>query len=99
MRQQTVGRTARAPAPVPFPGRVLIKIETLVDMLDCSVSTIWRRVKDDPGFPQPIRLSRHGDWRWFLDEVHAYLAGKADERPHPVAPKSATTGRRAPRSA
>lgn len=40
-------------------------------------STLWRWVKTDPTFPQPVKLSR-GCTRWKLSEIEAWDASKAN---------------------
>jgi predicted DNA-binding transcriptional regulator AlpA len=53
------------------------KIGAVSRMLGVSASTIRRRLKDDPEFPKPFRLSDEGDLLWPLAEVRAYLERKA----------------------
>lgn len=38
-------------------------------------STLWRWVKTDPTFPQPVKLSA-GCTRWKLSEIEAWDASK-----------------------
>jgi predicted DNA-binding transcriptional regulator AlpA len=46
-------------------------------MMGVSPATVRRRLKDDPEFPKPFRLSDEGDLLWPLAEVRAYLERKA----------------------
>jgi predicted DNA-binding transcriptional regulator AlpA len=53
------------------------KISAVARMTGVSPSTIRRRLKDDPEFPKPFRLSDEGDLLWPLAEVRSYLERKA----------------------
>jgi predicted DNA-binding transcriptional regulator AlpA len=53
------------------------KIGIVAQVVGVSPSTIRRRLKDDPEFPKPFRLSADGDLLWPLAEVRAYLERKA----------------------
>ena len=53
------------------------KIGTVARMAGVSNSTIRRRLRDDPDFPTPFRLTAEGDLLWVLAEVRAYLERKA----------------------
>jgi predicted DNA-binding transcriptional regulator AlpA len=53
------------------------KISAVARMTGVSPSTIRRRLKDDPEFPKPFRLSDEGDLLWPLAEVRTYLERKA----------------------
>ncbi len=46
-------------------------------MLGVSTSTVRRRLKDDPDFPRPFRLSENGDLLWIVSEVPPYIERKA----------------------
>ena len=63
----------------PFPDiePVSGKIGTVARMAGVSNSTIRRRLRDDPDFPKPFRLTAEGDLLWVLAEVRAYLERKA----------------------
>ena len=61
------------------------KIGVVARMLGVSPSTIRRRLRDDPDFPKPFRLSAEGDLLWLLAEVRAYLEQKAGRRLVPEA--------------
>lgn len=45
----------------------------LVEILRTSESTIDRKVKEDPSFPQPRKLSGNSI-RWISGEVYAFIA-------------------------
>ena len=62
------------------------KIKVVAWMMGVSPSTIRRRMKDDPDFPKPFRLSAEGDLLWVLAEVRGYLERKAGR---PLADKAA----------
>jgi predicted DNA-binding transcriptional regulator AlpA len=44
-----------------------------------SPATVWRKVKNDPGFPRPYKLSR-GVTAWDEGEVIAWLESKKAQR-------------------
>ena len=56
---------------------VTAKIGVVSRITGVSPSTIRRRLKDDPEFPNPFRLTDEGDLLWELAEVRAYLERKA----------------------
>lgn len=58
-------------------GRLAVRMGTFARMFDTSTSTIRRRMKDDPTFPKPFRLSPTGDLLWRVADIHAYAAAKA----------------------
>ena len=60
-----------------LPDAALIAIKALAAVLSKGVSTAWRAVKNDPDFPQPIRLSA-GCTRFRVGDIRAYLARKAN---------------------
>ena len=68
-----------------LPDVALIQIRPLVDygVLPYSATTIWRKCRNDDGFPQPIKLSpgitawRVGDIRKYLTEISTPLKGGA----------------------
>lgn len=44
--------------------------------LAMGVSTLWRKSKEEPDFPQPIRLSERVTV-WRVDDLDAYIERKA----------------------
>ena len=56
---------------------IAAKIGTVARVMDSSPTTVRRRVKDDPDFPKPFRLTPNGEPLWWLPDVRAYLARKA----------------------
>jgi predicted DNA-binding transcriptional regulator AlpA len=55
---------------------VSVKIGGVSQMLGVSPSTIRRRLKDDPDFPKPFRLSEEGDLLWLVAETRTYVERK-----------------------
>lgn len=53
------------------PLRLITKID-LMEKLSWSEASIDRRLREDPGFPAPLRLGP-GSIRWRLDEVEAFI--------------------------
>jgi predicted DNA-binding transcriptional regulator AlpA len=47
--------------------------------LGISLATLWRRVKREPGFPQPVTLSEHASG-FLRSERMAYIARLVRER-------------------
>lgn len=58
-----------------LPDAALIAIKALATVLGKGVSTAWRDIKNDPDFPQPIRLGA-GCTRFKVGDIRAYLAKK-----------------------
>jgi prophage regulatory protein len=62
----------------------LIALPVVSSITSLSKSEIWRRVKTDPKFPKPIRLSLSGPngrcTRWSLQEVLAWVDARLAER-------------------
>lgn len=52
--------------------KVLVRVFELSQMFSVSRSTIWRWVKEKPGFPQPKKISQ-GVTVWFSEEVQGWL--------------------------
>lgn len=52
----------------------MINAEKLCEILDISKATMYRRLKDDPNFPQPLRFSGGRTMRWRLSDVMEYIA-------------------------
>jgi predicted DNA-binding transcriptional regulator AlpA len=59
-----------------LPDNARISADTFAVLMDAHVNTIWRRVKDDPSFPKPIKLSKRCT-RFRAGDVRAYLDGVA----------------------
>lgn len=55
----------------------MISVDKLSEQLGVSPSFIWRKIKDDPTFPQPIKIS-HRVTRWKVSEVEAFVQRMAD---------------------
>ena len=60
--------------------RLAGKISAVCQITGLSASTIRRRLRDDPDFPKPFRLTADGDLLWALAEVRGYLERKAGRR-------------------
>lgn len=59
-----------------LPDDALISASSFAALIDAGLSTIWRRAKDDPDFPQCIRLGKKCT-RWRMGDVRAFLEGTA----------------------
>ena len=57
----------------------LIDIELVSHVTSLSAPTIRRRVKDDPRFPQPVRLGTRCV-RWKAGEITAWVQGLSTSR-------------------
>jgi predicted DNA-binding transcriptional regulator AlpA len=56
----------------------ILRPNHLAKKLGMSPATLWRRVKQDPDFPQPVRLSS-GMTGFVEAESDAYIERKVDE--------------------
>ncbi len=80
--------TAKAPPRVDvshfdrLPDAALIPVRALATVLGKGVSTTWRDARNDPDFPNPIRLSA-GCTRFRVGDIRAYLAKKANASTKP----------------
>lgn len=60
-----------------LPDEARVSAETFSVLLDVHLNTVWRRAKNDPTFPKPIKLGnrctrfRVGDIRNFMKGVAA----------------------------
>lgn len=61
------------------PNRVVLRVRQTAERCGCSVATIWRKAKNDPQFPKPVRVSERVTG-WLEHEINAYLNGRADAR-------------------
>jgi predicted DNA-binding transcriptional regulator AlpA len=48
-----------------------IRVGDVAKIYNVSVPTIWRWVKEDPNFPQPVKI--FGSTRWLNTEVEEYM--------------------------
>ena len=44
---------------VPNMERLLVRPKTAAKILDCSVATIWSLIKENNGFPEPIKFGKN----------------------------------------
>ncbi len=59
---------------------LVVRIRTVSRILDCSPTTVRRRLREDPDFPQPWRDSPEGDLQWLFREMEEYALRKAAGR-------------------
>jgi prophage regulatory protein len=52
-----------------------IKVGSVADLTGDSVSTVWRRTREDPTFPKPFKLSAQSTV-WNEAEVRAWIDAK-----------------------
>ena len=57
------------------PDEALLDMYDLTDWLGMGLSTGWHRLKTDPDFPKPIRLSAKCT-RFRVGDVRSYIASK-----------------------
>ena len=48
-----------------------IRVGDVAKIYNVSIPTIWRWVKEDPNFPQPVKI--FGSTRWLNTEVEDHL--------------------------
>ena len=55
--------------------RECLRVPDVAAFLGCGVATVWRRTKDDPTFPKPIKLSpRVTVWR--ITELEDWITSR-----------------------
>ena len=78
MQTETTGATPRHhnPAKNAAPQlRECLRVPDVAAFLGCGVATVWRRTKDDPTFPKPIKLSpRVTVWR--ITELEDWITSR-----------------------
>jgi prophage regulatory protein len=52
-----------------------IKVASVADLTGDSVSTVWRRTREDPSFPKPFKLSPQSTV-WNEAEILAWIEAK-----------------------
>ena len=58
-----------------LPNSAMVPVKAFSAVLDAGDSTIWRRAKTEPDFPQPVRLGAKCT-RWNVGDIRAFIAGK-----------------------
>ncbi|MBK6972663.1 MAG: AlpA family phage regulatory protein [Sterolibacteriaceae bacterium] len=58
-----------------LPDDAQVRFPVVEALLSASTSTIWRRIKDDPDFPKPLRDGRRTSFR--VGDLRRYLIKKA----------------------
>jgi len=59
-----------------LPDSAMVPVKSFSAVLDAGASTIWRRAKTEPDFPQPVRLGTKCT-RWKVGDIRAFIAAKA----------------------
>ena len=59
-----------------LPDSAMVPVKLFSAVLNAGDSTIWRRAKTEPDFPQPRRLGSKCT-RWKVGDIRAFIAGKA----------------------
>lgn len=54
----------------------VFRIKQAAQFLGMGESTVWRKVKDEPGFPQPFKLSERVTV-WRVADLEAYIERQA----------------------
>ena len=57
-----------------LPDSAMVTVKTLGAIIDAGNSTCWRRAKNEPTFPQPIRLGSKCT-RFNVGAIRAFIAG------------------------
>lgn len=55
--------------------RECLRVPDVAAFLGCGVATVWRRTKDDPTFPKPIKLSPRVTV-WKLSELEDWISSR-----------------------
>lgn len=78
MQTETAGATPRHHTPAKNGAQQLrecLRVPDVAAFLGCGVATVWRRTKDDPTFPKPIKLSpRVTVWR--ITELEDWITSR-----------------------
>jgi len=78
MQTETAGATPRHHTPAKNCAQQLrecLRVPDVAAFLGCGVATVWRRTKDDPTFPKPIKLSpRVTVWR--ITELEDWITSR-----------------------
>ena len=78
MQTETAGATPRHHTPAKNCAQQLrecLRVPDVAAFLGCGVATVWRRTKDDPTFPKPIKLSpRVTVWR--ITELEDWISSR-----------------------
>jgi predicted DNA-binding transcriptional regulator AlpA len=60
-------------SPQPIGGRVVINFKQTARKVGCHPLSLYRHIKNIPGFPKPIKVTPHRS-AFFEDEIDHYLA-------------------------
>lgn len=52
--------------------REYLRVKETAAYLGCGIATVWRKTKNDPTFPKPIKLSERVTV-WKLSEIEAWI--------------------------
>lgn len=58
-----------------LPDSAMITVKSFSAVLEAGESTVWRRAKNEPEFPQPIRLGTKCT-RWKVGDIRKFIAAK-----------------------
>lgn len=59
-----------------LPDSAMITAAAVGAVFDVGVSTVWRRAKLEPDFPQPVRLGNKCT-RWKVGDLRAFIEARA----------------------
>ena len=59
-----------------LPDAAMVPVSTVGAVIDAGVSTVWRRSKLEPDFPQPVRLGNKCT-RWRVGDLRAFIEARA----------------------
>lgn len=57
---------------IPPLGLLMVDVKEAAAMLSIGESTVWKKVKEDPSFPQPVRLSPKYT-RFKVDDIRKWV--------------------------
>lgn len=57
---------------IPPLGLLMVDVKEAAAMLSIGESTVWKKVKEDPSFPQPVRLSPKST-RFKVDDIRKWV--------------------------
>ncbi|MDI3510818.1 MAG: hypothetical protein PWQ61_1583 [Betaproteobacteria bacterium] len=59
-----------------LPDEARVSAETFAVLMDVHENTVWRRAKNDPSFPKPIKLGTRCT-RFRVGDIRAFMKGVA----------------------
>lgn len=59
-----------------LPNAAMVPVATVGAVFESGVSTVWRRARNEPNCPQPVRLGAKCT-RWRVGDIRAFIEARA----------------------